>query len=398
MLRRRRARTGEHRLRRKRVGFMHIAVLTNEFEPAIIGGLGIVATNLAEALRARGHTLLVITTGSSPKISDQEHAGMRVIRFPHGSEYHSRMHQRLYAEPILHYLRYLSDWPDIIHVHSLQADRLAIAMRDKCSARIVYTCHSLVSNEGLHKSSFRHMEIRQRHFMEQADMIVAPSNWLAMVLMAHRPATRDKIHVIPNGVKPHSISVLDRPRRPAQLLFAGRLIRQKGVAETIAAVADLKNIDRNVHLDIIGNGSMKYMRELKSQTNRLKVSGRVRFLGQCTHHTVLQHMRDAGVVIMPSRNESFGLVALEAMAVGTPLVSTQAGGLRDFVDSDTAVVIASPTRETISRAVAEVWANSGRTRKRQRSAFERALRYTWKVTASQYEAVMEGADPSTPTQ
>ncbi|MHB1630326.1 MAG: hypothetical protein ACYCVB_18475 [Bacilli bacterium] len=79
---------------------------------------------------------------------------------------------------------------------------------------------------------------------------------------------------------------------------------------------------------------------------------------------------------------------------GTPLVSTQAGGLRDFVDSDTAVVIASPARETISRAVAEVWTNRGRTRKRQRAAFERALRHTWGATASQYEAVMEGAVPS----
>ncbi|MHB1627438.1 MAG: glycosyltransferase family 4 protein [Bacilli bacterium] len=297
---------------------MHIAVLTNEFEPAIIGGLGIVATDLAEALRARGHTLLVITRGSSLKISDQEHAGMRVIRFPAGSEYHSRMHQRLYAEPILHYLRHLRDWPAIIHVHSLQADRLAIAMRDKCSARIVYTCHSLVSNEGLHQSPFRHMESRQRHFMEEADIIVSPSTWQALALMAHCPATRGKTHVIPNGVNPHSVSVLDRPRRSAQLLFAGRLIRQKGVAETIAAVADLKNIDRQVRLDIIGDGSMKYVRELKSLANRLKVSGRVRFLGQCTHHTVLQRMRDAGVVIMPSSNESFGLVALEAMAAGTP--------------------------------------------------------------------------------
>ena len=74
---------------------MQIAVLTNEFEPVIIGGLGIVATRLAEAMQARGHELLVITKGTSREVSDRRQGGMRVIRFPRESEYHSPVHQRL---------------------------------------------------------------------------------------------------------------------------------------------------------------------------------------------------------------------------------------------------------------------------------------------------------------
>ncbi len=369
---------------------MQIAVLTNEFEPVITGGLGIVATRLAEALQARGHELLVITNGASREVSDRRQGGMRIIRFPRESEYHSPTHQRLYADPILHYLRGLSQRPDIIHVHSIQADELATAMRDRFSSQIIYTCHSLVSMEGLHRSHSLHMETRQRHFMEAADAIVSPSNWQALVLMEQFPAARGKTYVVPNGVKSQSISTLHRPRRKEQLLFAGRLIRQKGVSETIAAIADLKNIDRHVRLDIIGKGSSNYVRELRALTNRLKLSGHVRFLGHYSHNNVLRRMRDAGAVVMPSRNESFGLVALEAMATGTPLVSTQAGGLRDFVDAETAAVIASSTPEAISKAVAQVWTKKERTERRQRVAFERAMHYTWDVVASQYEAVMDG--------
>ncbi len=377
---------------------MQIAVLTNEFEPVIIGGLGIVATRLAEAMQARGHELLVITKGTSREVSDRRQGGMRVIRFPRESEYHSPVHQRLYAGPILHYLRGLRERPDIIHVHSIQADELATAMRDRYSSQIIYTCHSLVSKEGLHRSTSLHMETRQRHFMEQADAIVSPSNWQALVLMAQFPAARGKTYVVPNGVKSQSISTLHRPRHKEQLLFAGRLIRQKGVSETIAAIADLKNIDRHVRLDIIGKGSSHYVRELRALTNRLNLSGHVRFLGQCSHHNVLRRMRDAGAVVMPSRNESFGLVALEAMATGTPLVSTQAGGLRDFVDAETAAVIASSTPEAISKAVAQVWTKKERTERRQHAAFERAMHYTWDAVASQYEAVMDGtANPYSPT-
>ncbi len=369
---------------------MQIAVLTNEFEPEIIGGLGIVATQLSNALHARGHELLVITRGGGSEVSDREQGGVRIIRFPSASEYHSRTQQRLYAGPILHYLRRLRKRPDIIHVHSLQADELAIDMRDAFFARIIYTCHSLVSKENQPKHSSLHMEIRQKRFMEKADAIISPSKWQAAVLLQQYPAAQNKLYVVPNGVAPLSVLTQNGLRRKEQLLFAGRLVRQKGVAEAIAAIADLKKMERRVRLDIIGNGSSNYVKYLHTLSRRLHVSSHVRFLGQCSHQTVLRRMRSAGAVIMPSRNESFGLVALEAMATGAPLVSTRAGGLRDFVDGDTAAIIESSASDAISKAVAQVWLQKERTRKRQRAAFERSLHYTWDIVASQYETVMDG--------
>ena len=370
---------------------MQIAVLTNEFEPVIIGGLGIVATQLSNALHARGHELLVITRGGGgSEVSDREQGGLRIIRFPSASEYHSRTQQRLYAGPVLHYLRRLRKRPDIIHVHSLQADELAIGMRDAFFAQIIYTCHSLVSKENQPKHPSPHMEIRQKRFMETADAIISPSNWQATVLLQQYPAALSKLYVVPNGVTPLSVFTLNGLRRKEQLLFAGRLVRQKGVAEAISAIADLKNMERRVRLDIIGKGTSNYVKYLQTLSRRLHVSSHVRFLGQCSHQTVLRRMQSAGAVIMPSRNESFGLVALEAMATGTPLVSTRAGGLRDFVDGDTAAIIESSTSDAISKAVAQVWLQKERTRKRQRAAFERSLHYTWDIVASQYEAVMDG--------
>lgn len=370
---------------------MQIAVLTNEFEPVIIGGLGIVATQLSNALHARGHELLVITRGGGgSEVSDREQGGLRIIRFPSASEYHSRTQQRLYAGPVLHYLRRLRKRPDIIHVHSLQADELAIGMRDAFFAQIIYTCHSLVSKENQPKHPSPHMEIRQKRFMETADAIISPSKWQAAVLLQQYPAALSKLYVVPNGVTPLSVFTLNGLRSKEQLLFAGRLVRQKGVAEAIAAIADLKNMERRVRLDIIGKGTSNYVKYLQALSRRLHVSRNVRFLGQCSHQTVLRRMRSAGAVVMPSRNESFGLVALEAMATGTPLVSTRAGGLRDFVDGDTAAIIESSTPDAISKAVAQVWLQKDRTRKRQRAAFERSLHYTWDIVASQYETVMDG--------
>ncbi|PWI57164.1 glycosyltransferase family 4 protein [Sulfoacidibacillus thermotolerans] len=367
---------------------MLITVISTEYEPHIIGGLGIVATRLAEALAARGHEIVVLTKGTKPYIEEFSKRHLRIFRYPRDSEYFSKQTQTFYANPILHHLRKLGICPDIIHVHSVQGDALAKALSEKFGAQTLYTCHSLISEEGLETRFSQQMEHRQRQLIEHAHAIISPSRWQALLLMSQYPTANGKTYVVSNGTNIDPNPHIWHERTLSHLLFVGRLIRSKCVLETIHAVASLKKVDRKVKLDIIGRGSKEYTTLLHRETDRLHLTQTVRFHGSVPHHEVISRMQRAGIVVVPSRSESFGLVALEAMGNAIALASTTSGGLADFVSKETASIIHHTTASDIAHAIQEVWGNSSKTLHRRYAAYATAKQYTWEQCAKRYEEVI----------
>jgi glycosyltransferase involved in cell wall biosynthesis len=115
-----------------------------------------------------------------------------------------------------------------------------------------------------------------------------------------------------------------------RMVCVGRIDRQKGIDTAVAALAQLP---REATLTVLGSGDERYIDELRALAERLGVAGQLRLEGFADHHGLVSAYAAADVVVFPVRwNEPFGLVPLEAMGLGRPVVATARGGSAEFLE------------------------------------------------------------------
>ncbi|MCL6598869.1 MAG: glycosyltransferase family 4 protein [Alicyclobacillus macrosporangiidus] len=374
---------------------MHVWVFTFEYGPSIIGGLGVVATRLSQALADLGHEVTVFTrAGGPPGITRDE--GVSVVRLPARAPFYLRERRRYKVHPIADLTAELSlDRPDVIHVHSVQFTHAALHFGRVHDVPVVYTCHSLVRDEP--QSPLRNLVMRrQERLLKKCDCVVVPSEWQWRTLVNAYPACAGRVRVIANGVDvpegaplatvaTQAAEAAERAGRDKlRLLFVGRLVPGKGVESLLRAVAILRRRGLSVQLDVVGRGSRAYTQHLQRMAQRLGIAHRVRWLGFRRPSAVPQMYLSHDVVVVPSRQESFGLVALEAMAWGVPLVSTRSGGLADFVDHQVAEVIPRTTGLAVANAVHRIVRRPEAALAYVEEARRRAERYAWPRVAERY--------------
>ncbi|WP_161793385.1 glycosyltransferase family 4 protein [Cohnella kolymensis] len=357
-------------------------VMTKEYGPAIIGGLGTVATELTKALKDSNVKTDVITASVHRAFRFTRGSRTAILRLPFSNRFYRG--KRLTFRP--HSIRritarYLHRKPDVIHVHSLEFAQAALFFKRKYRIPVVYTCHSLVSKRG-GRHTFRSKN--QGKLLRRSNRIIVPSLWLKQQLRKRYPAAARRAIVIPHGVK--SVSSRSGSKR-YRLLFVGRLFKEKGIESLIRSVSLLSVKNRQVRLTVIGKGSRKYSKRLKSIARKKGISSKIRWRGFVPHKKVQRLYKAYGAVVVPSRKESFCLVALEAMASGIALVTTRAGGLKEFVNRDNAQIITGMNSKAIARAIQAMWDNPQRTLKRIRKGKLVAKRYSWRRTAARYKSV-----------
>jgi glycosyltransferase involved in cell wall biosynthesis len=360
---------------------MRILVLTNEFGRYILGGLGIVANQLTLSFAKCGNEVTVVTTRPGQQVRGYSKDGCQIIRFPLASSiYHSHQRNKFRYMPVIRWInRKMKANPDIIHVHSVPFANVAIYCKEKYNVPLVYTCHSLVAQE---KSSSKKMTMeRQEKLLKYADRVVVPSVWQAETLVRLYPYCEGKTFVIENGVSPGRSMHRTKER---ELLYVGRLIPLKGIEELLNAVAILARRRRSVRLHVVGSGPKNYTNRLKVLAHRLGLADKVTWHGYCPPDTMCKVYSSYGAVVMPSRRESFGLVALEALANRVPLISTTSGGLSEFVNEDVAQIIPKVEARTIASAVRRMWKDRESTMKRVEEGFKAAEQYSWEIIVSRY--------------
>ncbi len=174
-----------------------------------------------------------------------------------------------------------------------------------------------------------------------------------------------------------------------RLLYVGRLVHNKGIEQLLDATAILKQKNSKVRLYLIGKGASAYVRALKNRSRKLKITSNVHWLGYYKQTKLQAAYQQYGALIMPSRQESFGLVALEALANGIPLVCTQAGGLRQFVQGNVAQVISSVQGKSIADAVVNMWNSPRLTKNRMLMGKKKAKTYRWSNVATKYKQIFD---------
>jgi glycosyltransferase involved in cell wall biosynthesis len=241
--------------------------------------------------------------------------------------------------------------PDIVHLHLPNPGGVLALLASGYRGRIVVTWHSDVIRQHWLAKIFYPL---QRILLKKSSAIVASSpNYIQSSLELSR--FKNLCHVIPYGIDFHKFQNSDpaavtsiRERfGPKIVLTVGRLVYYKGVEHAVRAMTMI-----GANLLIIGNGPLK--QTLQRQARELGVADRVFFLGE-VEGSISPYYQASDVFILPSifRSEAFGIVQLEAMACGKPVVNTHLASGVPFVsiDGETGITVPPGSPEAIANAV-----------------------------------------------
>jgi glycogen(starch) synthase len=359
-------------------------ILTTEYEPHIIGGLGTAVTNLTKAYVRSGVHTTVLSQSNHSRISITNRKGLSIVRFPARAPYYSSKTRQFNPSAIERWIEQQGyHKPDGIHIHSLQFVNVANYYQSKRRIPVIYTSHSLVALEKGPASRRKRMTIGQQSMLfKKTSKITVPSRSELGKLKRLYPFVAGKTAIVSHGI------VLRKSEARASrrhLLYVGRLVPFKGIEPLLKAISKLKQGGNKVRLDLVGTGPRSYVNHLKALARKLGISSTVRWLGFRNQSKVQKMYATCGAVVMPSCKESFGLVALEALASGIPLVSTRAGGLAEFVNSSVAQTIPRADGTAIATSIKAMWSNKRLTDKRVVVGRRLASRYQWPHASSRYK-------------
>ncbi len=292
---------------------------------------------------------------------------------------------------------------EAIHANYWLSGLVGHALKHELDLPLVTTFHTLARVKA--ENGDPEPERRDRAEAEVigcSDAICANGVEEADELRRHYGADAGRIEIVPPGVDHAFFSPGDRlgaraavaARAPLSaaarrgerpvLLFVGRIQPLKGLDVAVETVAALPH---DAELVVVGGPSGAAggheLNRVRGIVARRGLGARVHFVPPQPHHLLSSYYRAADVVLVPSRSESFGLVALEAAACGTPVVASDVGGLRTLVEhARTGYLV--PGRDPLAYAarVAELLDDPAAAAAMGAAAAERARRYTWSVTAA----------------
>ncbi len=298
---------------------------------------------------------------------------------------------------------------DLVHGHYWLSGQVGAVAKERWGVPLVQSMHTLgkVKNAALAAGDAAEPELRIRGEAEviaTADRIVANTDAEARELIKLYDAAPGRVAAVSPGVdlsvfKPGSQRLARRrlglPPHAAVLMFAGRVQPLKAPDVLLRAAAELvrehpRLADRLV-VAFVGGPSGTGRNDpdgLVELAAALGISRNVRLEPPCPQRDLADWYRAANLVVVPSYSESFGLVAVEAQACGTPVVAAAAGGLRTAVrDGVSGVLIDGHDPARYARAIAELLASPGRLAKLGRGARKHASRFGWSETVDQLLAV-----------
>jgi D-inositol-3-phosphate glycosyltransferase len=231
--------------------------------------------------------------------------------------------------------------------------------------------------------------------MKCSEVVLASCSVEASQLAALYGSDPDRIRVVAPGVdqaffgpghRPQARRALGLPADVPLLLFVGRIQPLKGADVAVRALAELTSFP-DAHLVIVGGPSgprgTEHLADVEALVARSGVADRVHLVDPQPHELLSTYYRAADVCMVPSRSESFGLVALEAAACGTPVVAAAVGGLTTLVDHGrTGYLVEDPMPGQFAEAVGQVLGSPDLAGRLATAAVVRARRYTWTEAAA----------------
>lgn len=228
--------------------------------------------------------------------------------------------------------------PDIIHSHVALPDGFAAMMINK-EFKIPHV--TTVHGQDFQQTIYRSVDCKDKLFrvLSSCDKIVTVSSKLKNVVSEEE--FYEKIEVIHNGVEiPNLPSIEEKDKEYIEVLSAGNLLKTKGIDLNIRALKTLMEKHENLIYTVIGDGVERA--NLEALCEELNIKEKVNFLGRLSHSDTMEHMRKCDIFSMPSYREGFGVVYIEAMSFGKPIIGVKGEGINDIIEDGFNGMLADP--------------------------------------------------------
>ncbi|MGI8755821.1 MAG: glycosyltransferase, partial [Acidimicrobiales bacterium] len=362
------------------------------------GGMNVYVRELALSLAQAGleTTVFVRQTSPSQPAEVAVEPGCRVVHVPAGPFALAKEDLPATVDAFTAGVaRHLVDRPaQVIHANYWLSGVAGHRLKHRLDLPLVSTFHTLarVKAETGDPEPSRRIDA-ETEVVACSDVIVANSAEEVVQLERLYGAERSRIEIVAPGVEHAFFSPGDqRGARSALglgdhpiLLFVGRIQPLKGLDVAVGALAALGRAD--AELVVVGGPSgvdgENEVARVQALARRLGVADRVRFVAPQPHHLLSTYYRAADVVLVPSRSESFGLVALEAGACGIPVVAAAVGGLRTLVDDGrTGLLVDSRRPDAFAAATRRILDDPAFAATLGAQAARHAAGYTWSASAA----------------
>jgi glycogen(starch) synthase len=349
-------------------------MLSWDFPPRATGGVAAQVSGLSAALAAAGHDVVVLTVADRPaELEALPPPNVRVVRtqvdlpWLPPSEAVTRIASANHAVTKfgVRLTGDLAGWePDVVHGHDWQLGWAAASLAARYAVPFVLTMHGTerVRHGGQlplgHPTDINSIEW---WLAFEADKLIAPTRFIVEQLITGFELDAAHVSHIPNGIDPllwrrAGAGITPERGREPLVVSWGRVQYEKGFQVLSRAMHALRGRVPDVHAVIAGRGS--YLPELQTQIDVEGVSDVISLPGFVPDAELRQLAHRAGCVVIPSLYEPFGIVALEALAAGAPLVVARTGGLAELVIGTNAGVTFEPGNpDDLADAIEQVLTN-----------------------------------------
>ena len=364
------------------------------------GGMNVYVREMASALAQQGTECVVYTRADSADLPREVlvEPGHRVVYIQAGP-YH--LPKEALTDIVSEFIEAVvadieaRGGVDAVHAHYWLSGEVGHALKHRLDVPFIVTFHTLARIKGAGgdiEPGYR--EAAEAAQLGCADAVCVSCEAERSELVDHYGVPAGRVAIVSPGVEHAIFGPGDRggarraigEHEDSQLiLFAGRIQALKGPDVAIRALALIDN--RQARLLVVGGASgvdgREQEQDMRLLADELGLSDRVRFIAPQPHHLLSTYYRAADVIAVPSRSESFGLVALEAAACGTPVVASAVGGLTSLVeDGVTGVLVQSRTPSAFASALDAVLDDAAMATSMSMAGAVASLDYSWTAAAT----------------
>lgn len=390
---------------------MKILMLSWEYPPKNVGGLSNHVYYLSHSLANMGHEVHVVTCeeGTAPiKENDNGVLIYRVAPYKIETQDFTKWTMQLNFAMIEECIRLIKDigMMDIIHAHDWLTAYAAKTLKWAFKIPMVCTIHATEHgrNNGVRTDMQRYISSVEWMLTYESWKVIACSNYMRIQIKDVFSTPWEKIWNIPNGVEPEEFQLefdnKDFRRKYAKddekiVFFVGRHVFEKGVHILIDAVSKIVERYDKVKFIIAGTGPMT--EELNDRVLSMRLKDKVLFTGYMDEKSKNKLYKAADVAIFPSLYEPFGIVALEGMAAGCPIVVSDVGGFSEIVEHKVNGMKFIPgLAESLKDNVLELLSNEELAETLKENAYKCVYeKYSWdsvaRLTMKMYEQVKDEA-------
>lgn len=375
------------------------------------GGMSVYVRELARELGKRGHMVDIYTrlNGSRQKQIAQLYENVRLIHlragkngqmnkvalYGHLDEFFKEL-ERFRTRESLHY--------DLVHSHYWLSGRVGKWAQERWEVPHVFMFHTISAVKNSTVGSEKEPELRtatEKHLARNCDRLLVATDNERGHLMLHYGASPETIGVVPCGVNLNLFRPWNRAKARQKLgfaqdesivLFVGRFAPLKGIDRLMEAVCHLQHHQRLRLVIVGGDGNdTPEFQGLQKLARNFGIQEEVTFVGRIEQDNLPAYYSAADVLVVPSYYESFGLVALEALASGTPVVATKVGAMENIlIEGMTGHVVSNGSPRLLAQGIEKfVSGSNGLSAHEVRDS---VIRFSWANVASamidQYAAVL----------